>query len=235
MLAWYLRLPLRELDISASPNGDLREMHAYLTARGIDLRAFDMRVDFDMPAVLVMAKARVDCGQWRAGGHIVSPNVAATWEDAACHGVQEILGHYSAFALVSPDGDPAVDPASGETRLWWPNFAAYFKPRADEPFSFLGSGPVQAMPVDDAPTSVDVFLEGLKAKLRERHLRAYVRYLAPEAVVQSGLVAVRVCVPGLVRMTASRDTVNFGERRIEQIRSRWGAAPGLNPLPHPIS
>ncbi|MBV9948873.1 MAG: hypothetical protein JOZ69_18640 [Myxococcales bacterium] len=51
---------------------------------------------------------------------------------------------------------------------------------------------------------------------------------------RSGLVAVRACVPGLLRMTPSRETVNFGEPRVERTRTRWGAPPGLNPLPHPI-
>jgi hypothetical protein len=36
-------------------------------------------------------------------------------------------------------------------------------------------------------------------------------------------------------MTPSRETVNFGEPRVERIRARWDAPAGLNEHPHPIS
>ena len=67
MLAWYLRLPLQELDLPrvAAQSSEVRELYDYLTERGIELRGFDLRVDVDLPTVLLTARARVDCGQWR--------------------------------------------------------------------------------------------------------------------------------------------------------------------------
>ncbi len=237
MLAWYLRLPLPELDIpvAAARNPEIRELHEYLTGRGIELQCFDLRVDFDVPTILLSARARLDCGQWRAGGRIVSPSASGSWDDAIAHSLHEILGHYSAFALVAPDGDSSIDPATGEPHLWWSNFAAYFKPRPDNPLSFLGNGTLSPVPGEAAVESVSELLAKLQAELRTRELSAFIRYLAPDDIRESGLIAVRACVPGLVRMARSIEAVNFGEPRIEQIRARWRAPAGLNEHPHPIS
>jgi hypothetical protein len=184
---------------------------------------------------LLSARARVDCGQWRAGGRIVSPSASGSWNEAISHALHEILGHYSAFALVAPEGDSSLDPVTGEPHLWWPNFAAYFKPRPDDPLSFLGNGTLGPVPRDTRAESVGELLGRLQRELRARELPAFIHYLAPEAVRASGLIAVRACVPGLVRMTPAAATVNFGEPRVEQIRARWGAAAGFNQHPHPIS
>ena len=237
MLAWYLRLPLQELDLPrvAAQSSEVRELYDYLTERGIELRGFDLRVDIDLPTVLLTARARVDCGQWRADGRIVSPSAAGGWNEAIAHSLHEILGHYSAFALVAPDGDSSLDPVTGEPHLWWANFASCFEPRQVDPLSFLGNGTLRPVPSDAALESVDALLGKLRLELRARQLSAFIHYLAPEAVRKSGLVAVRACIPGLVRMTPSRETVNFGEPRVEQIRARWDAAAGLNEHPHPIS
>jgi ribosomal protein S12 methylthiotransferase accessory factor len=233
MLTWYLRLPLPPIDISHSTKPELREVYDFLTERGIELSCFDLRVDFDVPAVLLCGRASRDAGQWLAGGFVLSPSAAGSWDDAIGHALHEVLGHYTAFAQVAPDGDSSIDPATGEPHLWWANFATYFKPRQDEPLSFLAAGSPGPVP-NTEPLGVDELLAKLHRDLKARDLPVLIRYLAPDAVSESGLIAVRACVPGLVRMTPSTETVNFGEPRFEQIRARWGAAPGLNPLPHPI-
>jgi ribosomal protein S12 methylthiotransferase accessory factor len=237
MLAWYLRLPLPELDLlhAAAHSVEIRELHEYLTERGIELRAFDLRVDFELPTVLVTARARVDSGQWRAGGCIVAPSAAGGWGEAIAHALHEILGHYSAFAVVAPAGDSSLDPVTGAPHLWWANFAACFEPQEHDPLSFLGNGTLRPVPMENTLESVEALLTTLRSELRARKLSAFIHYLAPETVRASGLVALRACIPGLLRMTPSRETVNFGEPRIEQIRARWGAPAGFNEHPHPIS
>jgi thiazole/oxazole-forming peptide maturase SagD family component len=235
LLAWYLRLPLQELDVGAVLlHPDLRDMHDALTSQGIELRFFDMRVDFDVPTTLLLSRARVDRGQWKAGGRIVAPNAAATWFDAVRHGLEEILGHYSALATVAPEGDASRELA-GETRPWWPAFVEYFRPRSDDPFSFLGRESLLPVPQDSSPVDPELWSESMKGECEKRGLPVLVRLMAAEAVVASGLTAVRVCVPGLLRMAPTRQGVNFGERRIDAIRDRWGAREPLNPLPHPIA
>ena len=235
MLAWYLQLPLQELDIAGASGRESREMYEYLTSRGIDLRFFDLRVDFELPSVFVVARARIHSGQWRAGGHVLGASTSTTWDGAIRHSLTEILGHYSTFALVSPAGDSSIDPATGQKRLWWPGFEALFKPGRDDLLSFLGRSPAIPLPIDStAEGSPASSLSNLKAQFMSRGLSIFLRTLAHEAVRQSGLVAIRACVPGLIRMTPSRETANLGEARVETLRKRWARPPGLNPQAHPV-
>jgi bacteriocin biosynthesis cyclodehydratase domain-containing protein len=235
LLTWYLRLPLREVDVGSSSDREVRDVYSYLTERGIELRLYDMRVDFDIPSVLICARATRNCGQWRAGGRLISASTATTWDGAIRHSLMEVLGHYSVFALIAPEGDAAVDPATGETRAWWPGFGEYFHPRADDPFSFLGNQPPKPLTRVAEQDGVASSLAWLRGEFLDRGLPVFIRYVAPDAIRRSGLLTIRACVPGLVRLVATRDLVNLGEPRIDRIRARWGAHEPLNPMTHPIA
>jgi thiazole/oxazole-forming peptide maturase SagD family component len=229
MLAWYLRLPLSPLDTAGAGGPEFRGVLEYLQAGGVALEFFDLRVDFDVPTVLLVARATKDLGPWREGGHIISTAAAPSWGSALEHVVQEILGHFSVFAHIAPDGAREVDPVTGERRAWWPAFAAFLSPRDDAPFAFLREREVSR------PPRVDLSLGELKRLFQERGLPVLVRRLGQEDVRDSGLSAVRAFVPGLLRATPSRTSVNFGEPRIDDIRRRWSASKPLNPMTHPVS
>lgn len=232
VLAWYLQLPLPELVLDRDLNPEAWDMRSYLARHGIELKFFDLRVDFDVPCVLTVARTSQDHGPWRAGGVILSASAGTSWEQATCHGIHEILGHFSVFGIVSPEGDKSIDPATGKVRPWWPMFAAYLEPRSDAPLSFLGGGTSTPFARDPSePVPLADRLENLRRQFLSRALPVFVRRLGRRDVEASGLTAVRACVPGLLRMTQSRETVNFGEPRIEGVRRRWRARDGLNPCP----
>lgn len=231
LLAWYLRLPLREFEFHAG-DPSTREMYEHLRAAGIELRCFDLRVDFDLPCLLALARATRDHGPWRAGGHIISATAGTSWTDALRHCLQELIGHYSVFGVISPAGDKHLEPGTGDERPQWAAFARYLSPHANQPFSFLGGSPAEPLP--DAQLDCEV-LEYLRRELIARQLPAYVRPLGDRDVLSSGIVPLRAFVPGLLRLTASRETVNFGEARITRLRDKWRAFEPLNPMPHPLS
>lgn len=245
MLAWYLRLPLRPLDVqglgrqtephtttgnaSVSAAAELHELITYLKRGGVNVSFYDLRVDFSVPCVLAVAEAARDLGAWKAGGKILSACAGLTFADALRHALRELLGHYTVFGLVSPDGDKSIDPETGELRPWWPSFASLLSPRNDDPLGFLGRGAPLELPEDPAMS-----LEQVRSELRARGVPLYVRQLGRRDVRSSGLVAIRAIAPGLLRLTPTRESMNFGEPRIDTVRSAWGAAPGVNPLPHPL-
>jgi len=234
MLAWYLRLPLRPLDVSrlrvqSGADAELHELIAYLKHGGVEISFYDLRVDFSVPSVLAVAEARRDLGEWKAGGKILSACAGLTFGDALRHALRELLGHYTVFGLVSPDGDKSTDPETGEQRPWWPSFAAMLSPRDDEPLGFLGRG--EPLVLRDEPA---VPLSQLRAELIARGVPLYVRQLGRADVRSSGLVAIRAIAPGLLRLTPTRASMNLGEPRLDTVRRAWGAQPGLNPLPHPL-
>jgi ribosomal protein S12 methylthiotransferase accessory factor len=233
MLTWYLRLPLRAIDLSALVDAELFELTSYLSAGGVKLRFYDMRVDFSVPCVLAVAEASRDFGAWKTGGVIVSACAGLSFAEALRHAAREILGHYTVFALVSPDGDKSVDPETGQARPWWPAFASFLAPRADDPLGFLGGGPSEARL--SQPEHSSITLAQLREELREREIPVYVRQLGRRDVRQSGLVAIRAVAPGLVRLTPTRESVNFGEPRWQHVAARWGVAPTKNPGMHPLS
>ena len=70
------------------------------------------------------AEAQRDLGPWKAGGKILSACAGKSWRDAVRHALRELLGHFTAFALVAPEGDRSVEPDSGQQRPWWSAFAA---------------------------------------------------------------------------------------------------------------
>ncbi|MBV9949140.1 MAG: hypothetical protein JOZ69_19990, partial [Myxococcales bacterium] len=104
----------------------------------------------------------------------MAPSMAETWSEAVLHALLEILGQYTAYGLVSPEGDASVDPATGEVRSFWPAFAAYFEPRADDPFAFLGDRAPVPPPEDGPRLSLEAALSGLQAELHARDLPAYI-------------------------------------------------------------
>ena len=230
VLAWYLRLPLAELDLSKVADSELRELIGYLEEAGVTLRFHDLRVDFPVPTVLAVARAERDLGPWKKGGVILSACAGNSWRDAARHAVREVLGHYTVFGIVSPDGDKSVEPESGRARPWWAAFAALLAPRADNPLSFLAQG--EPLQVEDCGREN---LTLLRTELSRRGLSVFVRKLGRADIAESGLIAVRAIIPGLLRLTPTRESVNFGEPRIERVRQRWNAASDLNPLPHPLA
>lgn len=230
MLAWYLKLPLTPLDTASLDDAELDDMLRYLRQGGVSLTFHDLRVDFSVPCVLAVARAGRDFGPWRAGGTILSASAGLTFRDAVRHAVREVLGHYTVFALVSPDGDKSIDPHTGETRPWWPAFAAMLSPRADQPLAFLGAGePLR--PSQERPVS----MADVRAELLARGVPVFVRRLGRRDVRSSGLTAVRAVAPGLVRLTASRESANFGEPRIASVAAQWGVPHTLNPMPHPLA
>ncbi|MDB4974325.1 MAG: hypothetical protein JWN48_2666 [Myxococcaceae bacterium] len=230
MLAWYLRLPLRELSVRELSDGELHDLLGYLEGVGMKLKFHDLRVDFSLPTVLAVAEAQADFGPWKKGGTILSACAGKSWSEAVRHALRELLGHYTAFALVSPEGDKSIDPETGAPRPWWPAFSALLTPRSDQPLGFLGQGP--KLTVSDERASSD---GSLREEFLRRGLPVYIRKLGRRDIALSGLVAVRAIVPGLIRMTPSYETVNFGEPRIEQVRRRWNADQTLHPLPHPLA
>ncbi|MEY4509896.1 MAG: hypothetical protein RLZZ450_2018 [Pseudomonadota bacterium] len=245
MLAWYLRLPLRALDVrtlgvhtatrsTTSDSGvgaaaELHELITYLKRGGVNVSFYDLRVDFSVPCILAVAETERDLGDWKAGGKILSACAGLTFADALRHALRELLGHYTVFGLVSPDGDKSLDPETGELRPWWPSFASFLSPRDDDPLGFLGQGEPLALPADPA-----VSLEQVRAELLSRGVPLYVRQLGRADVRSSGLVAIRAIAPGLLRLTPTRESMNFGEPRIDIVRRAWGREPGVNPLPHPL-
>ncbi|MDB4986139.1 MAG: hypothetical protein JWN04_1317 [Myxococcaceae bacterium] len=230
MLAWYLRLPLRKLELGSVMDAETRDLLAYLERAGVRLEFRDLRVDFGVPSVLAIAEAQRDFGPWKSGGKILSACAGASFRDAARHALREILGHYTAFALVSPDGDKSIDADTGEVRPWWPAFSALLEPRDDAPLGFLGQGPALLVSDADLPAK-----HALREEFVRRGLSVFVRRLGGPDIAESGLVAIRAIVPGLLRLTPTRASVNFGEPRIGQLRERWGAASELNPMPHPLA
>jgi bacteriocin biosynthesis cyclodehydratase domain-containing protein len=245
MLAWYLRLPLRPLDVgaldvrpdagtktcdtAASSSAELHEIISYLKRGGVNVSFYDLRVDFSVPCVLAVAQTERDLGEWKAGGKILSACAGLTFAGALRHALRELLGHYTVFGLVSPDGEKSIDPETGEQRPWWPSFAAFLSPRDDDPLGFLGRADPLVLSHDEAMP-----LERVRAELLARDVPLYVRQLGRADVHSSGLTAIRAIAPGLLRLTPTRQSVNFGEPRIDSVRRAWRAAAGLNPLPHPL-
>jgi ribosomal protein S12 methylthiotransferase accessory factor len=253
MLAWYLRLPLRPLDVRTigAPStladltamrraggaerepGTTTEVHdliSYLKQAGVNVSFYDLRVDFSVPCVLAIAETARDLGEWKAGGKILSASAGLTFADAVRHSLRELLGHYTVFGLVSPDGDKSIDPETGELRVWWPSFASFLSPRHDDPLDFLGKGdPLQLSADPELP------LEQVRSELLTRGIPLYVRQLGRRDVHRSGLLAIRAVAPGLLRLTPTRQSVNFGEPRIDSIRLAWGANDGVNLMPHPLA
>ncbi|MDB4987148.1 MAG: bacteriocin biosynthesis protein SagD [Myxococcaceae bacterium] len=230
MLAWYLRLPLRKLELGNVMDSETRDLLGYLEAAGVRLEFRDLRVDFAVPSVLAIAEAQRDFGPWKAGGKILSACAGASFRDATRHALREILGHYTAFALVSPEGDKSIDADTGEVRPWWPAFSALLSPRDDAPLGFLGRGPPLLIGALDLPAQTP-----LREEFVRRGLSVFVRRLGGPEIAEAGLVAIRSIVPGLLRLTPTHASVNFGEPRIEELRQRWKAASELNPMPHPLA
>lgn len=230
LLAWYLRLPLNEL-VFSSADPAAREMFDYLKAHELELRFFDLRVDFDVPCVLTLARSLRDRGPWRAGGHVLLATAGPTFDDCFKHCLQELVGHFSVFGVISPHGDKQSEPGTKEERPWWAMFARYLSPRADAPFAFLDGRVPSPAPTGEAALT----LGDLRQRFAARSLSVFVRALGAGDARRSGLVPMRALVPGLLRLSPSRETVNFAEPRLESVRRVWAAPAELNPLPHPLA
>jgi len=233
LLAWYLQLPLRQLTVT-SGDRDSEAVRQYLAERGIRLRFFDMAVDFQIPTVLCVAEATETRGRWPAGGHLVSSCSAPTWGAAVAHTAREILGHYLAFACVEDGQDPdGSDPEAGE---YFKLLREYLKPENGGAFAFLGPEVADPDPkAECASAGVYAQLGWLRRHFQTRNMPVYARMLAQKDAVRSGLVVARTLVPGLLRMAARRELVNFGEPRVDVIRKQWGVTAPLNPHIHPVT
>jgi ribosomal protein S12 methylthiotransferase accessory factor len=237
MLTWYLRLPVDELmlDEVALRDDEALELRSYLGQRGIALRVFDLAVDFDVPTVLIIATAADRRGQWRAGGSILAAAAGASEPDALRRGLTEIIGHYSALACVSPDEDSSLDPATGRPWTWWPMFERYLRSGQESAFAFLGSRKRVLGQATRPVAAADLLLAGLIEQFRARDMPVLVRATGQEWIDRSGLVAVKVFVPGMIPLTDHEQRVPFGAPRFASVQSKWGCSGVVNPDPHPIA
>lgn len=235
MLAWYLQLPLTELEVDLGDLGaDTAEAVRYLEARGISMRFFDLAVDFAVPCVLALAQARATRGRWPAGGRVLSGCGATTSAGAVGRCVSEMLGQFTALCCV-PFDEKAEPTEADQEQAWLPILERYLAGEVPEAFGFLrGTVRRRLDQRRDVPDGADA-LEWLLGQLRERSLEVCVRLLDAPDVRTTGLSVVKVVVPGLLRPARSRLEVNLGVPRVAAVAARHGVPPTISPHPHPVA
>jgi thiazole/oxazole-forming peptide maturase SagD family component len=232
LLAYYLQLPLQWIVPNDLGDGGGALARRFLQSRGISVAFADLGVDLPVPTVLGVATATRVAGGWPVGGRLFSASSGESEAAAIDRATSEILGQYSALSAAEP-GTPlhalGVDAVSGEQPEWWPMFARYLEPNAPMPFTFAPEQPRTPMSGSAPP------LEELLAELAERGLRAWARPLEGTEVRQSGLCAVKVYVPGLLRPAATRAELAFVPGRLEAVAKKWKLSPDPREGEHPLA
>lgn len=221
MVAWYLQLPLPLLErrpLAHEPEA----ARAWLEAREISFRCYDLAVDLDVPTVLTVAQARTAVGEWAKGGLVLSACSAPTVTQAMGRGLSEVMGQFTALACTRGDADTTV-------AEWTNTFLRYVRRDASDAIAFLGrpaTPPVRSRDFDGS-------LEQLVARYQAQGLDPLVKVVMTDEAARLKLWPVKALAPGLLRPSPDRATMRFPRARLEAIARRWGVPFVLHEADHP--
>jgi ribosomal protein S12 methylthiotransferase accessory factor len=238
VVSWYRRRRLPRLTWPQTPDESIQRRLRYLDERGIDLELFDLTLDVPLPLVLVRARARLDTGNWPAGGVIMTPAGGFSPIEALSHALKLVCGRVVSLTLEpSDDRDPRDAEAVariGRDVPFWPLLARYLDPRNAEATVI---GPSATRDFDTLPRgpaeSVAERLECLRAWFRARALDWLVVPLTDSVAQYAGFEVAKVVMPQLVRLTMERDPVELARPRLH-LPLDDSPSTELNPHPHPL-
>jgi ribosomal protein S12 methylthiotransferase accessory factor YcaO len=225
LMAWYRRERLARLQLEPERiSSDARQALEYLHERGLEVTFYELHSIVRLPTVLAVGRASRALGSWPAGGRALSANAATDAARAAQRGIGELLGHYTLHACTdrSQQGRQGVTVDAAT-----PLVDLSLHDVSEDRWQILDSSERRSFAelegLDDAsPAAV---LAHLVDAFRALAMPVHVRPLSTLETRVSGLSAVRVVVPGLLRPARSRGEVFFGVPRLEGV--------DLNPLVHP--
>jgi ribosomal protein S12 methylthiotransferase accessory factor len=230
LLAWYLQLPLRRLQVGPKAlTAHGAAMRSFLEARGIEVTFHDMAVDLPVPTVLASAVARQALGTWPRAGRILSGCSALTWPQAIERTLKEILGQFTALCCTEPPGE---QDAQGPEEAWQPLFTRYLHRDVPEHFRFLGAAGTSKVPDGEVGAGGEA-LGDLLGLCRARGYPVFVRPLEGPETACSGLTVVKVVVGGFLRPMRSRLEVPLGLQRVDRIARAQQVSGAIHPHDHP--
>lgn len=249
MIAWYKRVPLPRVELPTHTGNDYVDgLLEFLRRSGVRLDLFDMRLDFDMPAFLLLGTVETRQGDFHPLGTVGAAAGDLNPITALGKTLGEMRIHYETLAMTPNDmKDYRKNPYDPHDmrqgwQLWWPNYMWHLNPENRRAFDFLYDGELARTARPFA--SIESRDRGDPLKDRDELLAMFERVglepwawdLGCEETSHSGFRVVKVEVPGLVHLVPGRQSRRLACPRFEAVAASMGRPclpPGeQNPDPH---
>ncbi|MCY8540862.1 TOMM precursor leader peptide-binding protein [Bacillus haynesii] len=247
LLAWYTRLPLRQLDLDSSGDLELRLMTERVrSVAGYDLHVFNSTMEYGIPSIWAIAKNRKREGLnliCSAGAH---PDPVKAVKSALHELAGMMLKHDRKFESERSKYQQMLRSPALVREMEDHSFM-YGLPEAEERLRFLlnQSRPLQTF--DDAFKKRKKYLDltedlcDLLEAFRSLNLEVIVVDQTSPVIKRNGLYCVKVLIPGLIPMTFGQRFIRLeGLERIFTVPKKLGFAEEplrpeqLNLHPHPF-
>lgn len=217
---WYNQISLKELDFAALKSQEILLMKLkfeYLFS--YELHVFDMRLDINIPLVLVVAKSLKESDESNMN-LMCAAGIAITWKQAIMNALHELCDIYPALNQKFKVRRDELERMSSDfmlVRTMEDHSLLYGLKKMEQHFSFLlreNRYVWECIPktIFDNISTLDKVFEKLVGILRDQGFETIVINQTAEELKKGGLYCVKVLVPGFLPMT-------FGHinRRVENI------------------
>lgn len=237
MISWYQRRTLPRLTWPVRSSRLVRDLRRYFDRHGVELELFDLSLEVPLPTVLLRLTATRGKGVFPRGGSVLVPRAGLTAEAALEHCLVLACAQWVSFALTpAPFKDP-LDPEAVRRQARrmpaWPLTVRYLDSRNRAAHSFLGSGETRFEALRNHEVSGPRSQVAVLRKLLglSGHAWCAVR-LTSEHAARAGFEVAKAVIPGMVRLTPTRESVDFG---LPRMKRRWPLSTiDVNPDPHPL-
>ncbi len=235
MIAWYKKMPLPRLRLPAR-TGDpyVDDLRAYLEHKGMDVVIYDLRVEFDVPTMLLVGQMRESEGCWEKGGTclvaVSDPSPLACLSRGLC----ELSLHHETLCITPSESknyrNHALDlsDVTANWHTWWPTYMHYLNPATEGALAFLdgrksGLADVELADLADrSDADPQKTMQNLTALLGKAGLEPWAFDLSADDFADTGFKVCKVVVPGLIDITPGYQSRRLGHRRLDDVAARSG-------------
>ncbi len=242
-IAWLQGWAGRRIDVDDLDTAASLRTRAWTDRRSVDVRAFELATDLDIPAVLLVMRRQTEIGPVACVGSAARLSA----RQALLKSMHEAAQNFPYLRYVL-EGEKHWQPAPDFSNLetFDHHFLTYLKRPELVPqgFAFLDRCPLR-VPLSQIPDGstgrVLGDLECCLARIEKAGYEVIACDLTTPDVAEVGFSVVRVVIPGLMPLHSHHRRPHLGVRRLFELPARlnwhragWDPMAGLNPLPHPF-